>query len=440
MARPNSGGRPRRPRRWWVTAFIALACLFGVTEVAARVVLRITRGDGITVSHAETAPNFVYFSRMPWVYDRDRGYDYQPGARFLIGSINDGRFSGCTDLPHVNGDGTMGLPATDYPTAELKILIVGDETESQMPGWAGRTWPNIMQAKLQDLLHKKVALLNYARDGYALPQILEKAAIEAAARKPDLVVVAFTTTTLGRSKTWRSVGDIGGYPTTLVAATPNVVDEPVLGWPLGNVVDSKVTSEWCSSMSVAVQNRYEAALRTDRVTNDLIARYNVLSAFMGGSLPKRVRWSELRRSFLLDWVRHGDPLYLKQSAVDRPAIAGFSSDDFATDQSFAQSVARLRASKIRVLLLHVPLYPEIKDHKAWVASLSGLEPGRVDRLAQSLARSFDQPIVDMLDYAEYPVEDPLRYVNNPADFQLTAAGLEFYGDVAAKALAAKAMP
>jgi hypothetical protein len=436
-------GRVGGLRKRLILAAAVLACLLAGLELAMRVTLfaavRLTGRDGIPVLHKEAAPSFVYFSQMPWAYDRALGYDYQPGARFLIGSINDGRFSGCTGVPHVNEDGTMGLQTASYASSRLKIVLVGDETAAQLPDWSGPTWPNILQEKLQERLRQKVAVLNYARDGYALPQILLMAAKQAAEQKPDIVVIAFTTATLGRSMTWRSVGDIGGYPTALAASTPDVLRQPQLGWPLGTVVSAKVTPEWCKSLSIAVQSRYEVAVRTDRVTSDLINQHDALQAFAGGSVPVQFEWFT-RRSFLVDWVRTGHPLYRKELTVTRPNISGYPYDDYAADPQVTQAVDRLRAAAARIILLHVPLYPELKERRAWVEPLSGLPPGRVNHLAQSLSRVFNLPILDMSDYVPYPQEDLLQYVNNPGDYQLRPPGIVFYGDIAARAIAERGSP
>ena len=81
-----------------------------------------------------------------------------------------------------------GTNDVEYDRADLKILVFGNS-------FAG-AWPDLLQYRLEQKTGLRVRVLNFARDGIGVMQMIDAAAHHVPQFKPDIFLVAVTTTSV----------------------------------------------------------------------------------------------------------------------------------------------------------------------------------------------------------------------------------------------------
>ena len=163
-------------------------------------------------------PSFGVYDKSLWEFDQRFGYFYPPGRTVHLTSLNSGKVVGCRQMPPINAEGNVGFIKGDYASADVKVAVFGDSFAATQDN--GVTWPNILQDRLTERLHRKVNVVNFGRDGYSLLQMFDLAAAKVPEWKPDLAIIAFITDDLARARFWRTAIEIDGQERVLTTIDP----------------------------------------------------------------------------------------------------------------------------------------------------------------------------------------------------------------------------
>ena len=161
---------------------------------------------------------FGVYDKSLWEFDQRFGYVYPPGRTVHLTVLNGGKVVSCRQLPPINAEGNVGDIKGDYASADLKVAVFGDSFTATQDN--GVTWPNILQDRLTERLHRKVNVVNFGRDGYSLLQMFDLAAAKVPEWKPDLVMIAFVTDDLDRARFWRTAIEADGEERVLTTIDP----------------------------------------------------------------------------------------------------------------------------------------------------------------------------------------------------------------------------
>jgi hypothetical protein len=302
---PPHRRRPPSPRR--LQLLLALvSTLLGV--LVAEALYRVKLG---AEPAAPAAASFTALSEPLTVFDREFGYTYNPGRTVVSCRIQDGRV---TSYREVRIDAAGNL-ATDLPppTDSLDVLVVGDSFTANPNQPLG--WPHYYALQTGHRVH------NYARDGYGLLQMIHLAAAKSRELKPDLVIVAIIVEDVTRSRTWRSTVNVDGYPTAVVAADPDRLDDPRYAMETA-LIDPEVTAAWC-------QGQMTNPDVNDAILVRLTERFRKLA-----SRRHRAFLTTFTHSLLLNRIQHHDPYHglRTPSLVPQADLTTFESDaDFVRD-------------------------------------------------------------------------------------------------------------
>ena len=369
-----------------------------LVELAYRVYLRIE------LSRSQTQIDYTY--RMtPSVhieYDEKYGFRPKPNSDFWMSSIQDGRLAWGSVISRSNSDGLAGKTTIGgYDRAEFKVLVFGDSYSE----WnqQGVTWPDIFEQNLTRALGKSVGVLDYARAGYGVLQMLDLAGDKTNEHRPDLVIIAAIGNDFTRGRWWATEVKADGITRWILSAHKDnftdyrfAVDE--------YLVHPEATPEWCERLLAAGGS--DAVLEQ---ANSQFARLKLEVESQRKSVPL-ISW----RSYLLRRLRTGSPL--EETADGLPRI---SISDFRDDERTRDSVNRIRATGARVMLVYLPKMPEIKKRTRAIDS-------QTERLIASLEQMLERPFHFI--QQEYSGVVPDKIDLRPYDGHPNREGLQFYAD------------
>lgn len=395
-----------KPRRMALFATITVAMALALALLAAEIAYR----GWIYVSNQQTFTRLAQgkglaigvYDRSHWEFDARHGFRYPPGRRIAYSHIQEGRLAGCAVVDSINARGNIGPIRGDYASAELKVLVFGDSFPAFIQ--EGMTFP----AKLQDELAARtggdVHVVNFGRDGTGILQIVDLAADMIEEWRPDLAVITFTTDDLGRVRIWRAVTEINGRLRVLTTTRPDPAPTLANGTDT-YLLEPRADERWCRE---ATERGGE-----DPLVAELIERHSRMAAQAGYTLSNLM---DPTRSFLLARLMYGEPF------ADRRTfrIPRLDLDDYRADEGFRHSMARIRASGVPFILVHLPIYPEVVD-----------EPGpifqRNDRaLWNSLEAAAGQPVASVLEVWPQDLQEPERMNNSPTDYHPSLFGMALY--------------
>ena len=335
-------------------------------------------------------------------YDEKYGFRPKPNSDFWMSSIKDGKLVWGSIISRSNIDGLAGKTTiAAYDRAEFKILVLGDSFSA----WnqQGVTWPDIFEQNLTKTLGKSVAVLDYARAGYGVLQMLDLAADKTAEHHPDLVIVATIGNDFTRGRWWARAVEANGITRWMLSARKDdfadyrfAVDE--------YLVHPQATPEWCESLLAGGGS--DSVLEQ---ANSQFARLKFEVEAQRKSVPL-VSW----RSYLYRRLKTGSPL--EESADGLPRI---STNDFNDDPKTRDNVSRIRAAGPRVLLVYLPKMPELRKRNKAIDN-------QTEQLMESLARMLDTRFHFIQE--EYPGAVPLKIDLRPIDGHPNRDGLQFYAD------------
>jgi hypothetical protein len=342
-------------------------------------------------------------------FDAEFGQKYSPETAIDAAIVRNGRVVGCLDDAYrTNVDGLSGATTlADYAHADLKVVLTGDSFSRWRLG--GLTIADRLQERLGEATGQRVAVLNFARGGYGLLEMVSMAAAQAERADPALIVVAFITDDLTRGRRWTKTTVIDGRMRELWAGRPDDLDNPDRASD-ATIVDPRATAEWCE----------ERRQRADRDVVLLEA-----SAFVESEIKRK----QLRpdafaadRTYFYAWLLRRLTGAAAPGKAPRVGAQGFAGD--ARYQADRQTLRRLG---VPLVFVHLPVQPE------FAAGLP-LASGAAARIWTMIERDFDTKIVSYFNLERRPAL-PAVYDLEPLDSHPNAAGIEMYAAVAFSAIA-----
>ncbi len=322
--------------------------------------------------------------------------------------IRNGLVVGCLDdVYRTNVDGLSGITTlADYARADLKVVLTGDSFSRWRLG--GVTIADVLQDRLGEATGRRTAVLNYARGGYGLLEMVSMAAAQAEQASPAIIVVAFITDDLTRGRRWTKAAIIKGRMRELTAARPDDLDNPDSAGD-ATIVDPRATAEWCE----------ERRRRADR---DAVLLEAI--AFVDSEVKRK----HLRpNAFAVDRTYFYPWLWRRLTNVSAPgASPRVDADGFSSDARYRAERQALRDLGVPIVFVHLPVQSEFAEGRP-------LASGAAARIWTTIERDFETRIVTYFDLERRPAL-PAVYNLEPLDAHPNAAGIEFYGDVAFSAI------
>ncbi|HKU98998.1 MAG TPA: SGNH/GDSL hydrolase family protein [Vineibacter sp.] len=341
-------------------------------------------------------------------FDAGLGQRLAPESRIHASVVRNGVVAGCLgEVYRTNVDGLGGATTlADYAGADLRIVLTGDSFGRWRLG--GLTIADVLQQRLADATGQRVAVLNFARGGYGLLQMISIAAVQAESAKPALIVVAFITDDLTRGRWWSKAVVIDGRLRELLAARPEDVENPDRASDT-SIIDPRATAGWCE----------ERHRRGDRD-----AVLHEANAFVEAEIKRR----NLRPAlFAADRTYFYAMLWRRLHGVSTSsAMPRISTGAFAGDARYRADRERLRSLGVPVIFVHLPVQPEL-------AAGRPLSSGAAAEIWRTIERDFATKVVTYFDLERRPVV-PSVYNLEPLDSHPNADGIKFYGDVAFSAI------
>ncbi len=304
-------------------------------------------------------PSFRAVSGSLYEFDAEFGYRYVPGAT-------------ATSVEIVNGVPTRGVTATvnragglgpePDGTSPVDILAFGDSfTSNPLQPVA---WPEVVSRA------PEFNVLNCARDGYGVLQMMHLAAAKNRELRPDLIIVAFITEDLLRDRFWRSTVERNGRTSIFVSARPEPNPDHTTAVELA-LVDPDITPQWLNALPTEPED--------DPVFHRLCDRYRGTA---NGFYAAHLRGPS--RSLLLNRIRFGDPWHGLYPPARNPRT---SLTDFAEDPEFMKDFRSIQVPMAFVLL---PKYEEL------LAGMHFVDP-QAQKLLSSLETLTGVPAIRLMD-------------------------------------------
>lgn len=271
-------------------------------------------------------------------YDELLGFHYKPNISCDWITIKDSLpdTSGTLAINHRGNSG----PDADEADSEVKIAVVGDSfTVLQHDGM---TWPYLLQKELREISGRKVAVYNFARDGYGILQMMDQASM-LVEEKPDVILIAFISYDFVRDRFWVTERKSPGGVDVFTSTTPSLQFDKPETYTRTTLVNPLATRKWAEETK-ANNDRNDPVLRSILDTYLLEKKNYAVARFEPWSL----------RAWYL-WERIAGPHIRAHGNVN----SGISYDNYAADDRFMKAVAKLKQSRIPVYLIHLPYYKDL---------------------------------------------------------------------------------
>jgi hypothetical protein len=389
-----------RPSTRVKIAFICVSTLLALlfAELAYRAYLRLELGR----SHNQIDYSYRMTPSVQIEYDEKYGFRPKPNTAFWMSSIRDGQVVWGSVISVSNADGLAGKSTiNEYNHAELKVLVFGDSYSQ----WnqQGVTWPDILEQNLLKSQQKRVAVLDYARAGYGVLQMLDLAADKIEEHRPDLVIIATIGNDFTRGRWWAREVTTEGITRWMLSSRKDdfldyrfAVDE--------YLVCPEATREWCEKQ--VLHGNSDPVLEK---ANSQFGRLKIEVESQRKSVPW-ISWG----SFLYKRIVTGSPLEETADGLPRLSI-----NDFREDEKTRENVKRIRAGGAPVLLVYLPKMPELRKRRRAVNYQS-------EQLMASLEQMLLSPF--HLIQQEYAGAIPAKIDLRPYDGHPNREGLQFYAD------------
>jgi hypothetical protein len=414
-------GVSRRAAVVGTLAFIVVGTLLsgGLAEIAYRGWLYRGLPNVFRPAEADAPlPFFGVYTKSLWEFDERFGYVYPPGRTVDVTSFNGGKVVGCRQLPAINAQGNIGDIQGDYASADLKVAVFGDSFTATQD--SGITWPNLLQDRLSERLHRRVNVVNFGRDGYSVLQMFDLAAAKVPEWKPNLAIIAFITDDLDRARFWRTAIEIDGEERVLTTIDPTPHPAPDRAADTF-LLDRNATLDWCNRM-------WKSGAR-DRIVEEIEDRYRRARARSAAQdFSDRPSLVTMSRVYLYDRIRYGDPFHSfrrRLTASQNPRI-GYG--DYKVDGRLAEDIRLLAESHIPYAIVHLPYYPELKKGKEYI-----LQPAQAS-LLKSLEQVTRHRVVELREVMSLPGDRLERMNISASNFHPSRFGMQLYGAGVAEAM------
>ncbi|MFC3230492.1 SGNH/GDSL hydrolase family protein [Marinibaculum pumilum] len=397
------------------TLLLTVSVLVGLVlvEAAYRTYLWLASPVPKVTATGDAPPTFSFYDRSHWEYDEAFGYTYPPGRKLLIGSVTDGRLTSCDQIDTINARGNIGPIRGDYDRAALKILLFGDSFPAFILD--GETFPSKLQQVLQEKAGIDAHVVNFGRDGTGILQMFDLAAEMVPRWKPDLVIFTFISDDLDRVRIWRVPTRIDGEPRLLVT------DRPDSSPGLSNATDAFVlfpeaSPEWCEKTLAAGGTAPELTA--------LNARYLRMRRDAQRATPN---YLSLNHSFVASRILQGNA-FARTSPGGVWRLPRVALDDYRDDPRFAADLARLREAGVPIVLIHLPIAPELVEGEAMLV-------GNQAALWTSLEEALGRPAYRLADFIVPPLDEPFAMSHQPTDHHPSPFGMQVYANSITRILA-----
>jgi len=333
-------------------------------------------------------------------HDPRYGERFKPDSELWVSYVVDGRLAWGSVISRSNRDGLGGRTTIDeYRRAPVKILVFGDSFTHWNQG--GVTWPDLLQDDLRRALRRDVAVLDYARGGYGLLQMLDLAADKATEHRPDLVVIAAIGDDFTRSRWWSKEIRKDGITRWMLSERPDDYSDDRIAIDY-MLVHPGATREWSLK-------RLAAGGGPDPVLAGVNAQFRKIRDEVEAVRRDFHPWA-LDRSYLVHRLTHGYPF-----AVPVQTIPRIDFDDFAADAKTRSNLRRLAATGIPLLLVYLPTAQEMAERECLAGRrtrhlMESLErlAGTRFRLVQREYRGKVPAKMDLLPYDAHPSRQGLQ--------------------------------
>jgi hypothetical protein len=263
-------------------------------------------------------PSFRISATAHSKFDEKRGQRFQPDSKLSLAYIADGKLVGCL---------------ADYRRADLKLISTGDSYSHWKQNKT--TIPDVVAETIRAKTGTAVANLNFARGAFGMIHMINIAALEAEALRPDAVVIQFILDDLTRGWWYtREHIDAAGNRRALLAPTLAELNDPARSND-EYIVDPRGTYEWCRQRL--------AQGGTDDVIERGFERYRQLQrekrSWFRPELYERLILRLTHREFF--------------SVPSLPRI--YTPQALRQDPRYAEGVKALRRSAVPVLLVNLPV-------------------------------------------------------------------------------------
>ena len=305
-------------------------------------------GEGV-LAPALSVPDGVTTATSDWIYEfnAEYGFDFRRNASVFKVHIRDGIVTRST---RIDTDSQGNVTPTDsaFDDNALNILVVGDSFTCD-PGNSALSadathleWPNLLKLNLEKALGAgSTRIMNCARPSFGVLQMIDLAAAKLRELKPDIIILAFISRDLERARRYISRLTIAGRMRELMHA--DRTDTPHLSGAADvSIIDARITEELIAS--------HLSAGSPSPALNDI--RLHILRLVRRAS-GRTFSIFAANRSCLVDLALCGTIF----TRMERPPQGTFPSldyTDFGQDAKFVESLAAIRATATRLLLVHLP--------------------------------------------------------------------------------------
>lgn len=396
-------------RRRLVVLVLGILCGLFLAEAAYRIKLAV----GVGWTPLGVGSTFHVWSEATVRDDAVAGYRHDPDRAVVGVRVAGGRAVLRLERT-TNSSGSVGPSESDADRAATRILVVGDSfTENQREG---TTWPALLQSELGSRIEGTVSVISRARSGHGLLQMIDVATRACTAGDFDVVVVAFISDDLNRSRFWQQTRVVQGE-----SRLETRLERTGSGWlSLSEFYDSRIDADWCRRVV-----KGEGEGEGDSLLAELVSRFELRKR----DNPRRIDYASVSSSFLYNRLVYGDPFFGIEGIA---AVPRFSWRDFGRDPGMVRGLGELRKLESTVVLVQLPQYEEM------VAG-AYLMTSQQRSLLRSLEQLAGSPVVDLIERGGIPGEPKSLYLL-PVDQHPSRAGLSWYAESVAGVVEQMANP
>ncbi len=351
--------------------------------------------------------------KCPVEYDAVAGFRYRAHEVVVTGTLQNGRALTATRIA-MTADGFM-QPSQPPRDQGPRIAVFGDSFAGNLLSQTGLHWPHFFGEAIERKLGRPVQVINRGREFYSLPQMVTIAADMARRTPPDLIVLTYISRAIRRERSWAHRAIIGGQERFLRSPTAGPRPHVLTAYDAG-AIDGRVTLEWL-----------QAHARTpgwDPLLEDIWRRF-LLYRQRGDY--RCFGLFDTDRSVLLNHFFYGDAFGFPQNVSQRQRRFLRGPEALETDERFLADVAVLKAARVPIVLVHVPVRQEIQ---AKTMASNERDLAIKERFEQKLGT----PSIPLLPWVLRQNFDLTQFCLDERDDHPTALGERIYGEAVADAL------
>ena len=304
------------------------------------------------------AAAFSVWNTSIWQYDPNYGYGYVPAIKPHGTSLKDGLVTACGEFAVANEQGNLGPPVPDFEEAEIRIVVFGDYFAGAY--LTGPAWTKMLGEKLERELGKTVRVLNMARDGYGVPQMIALANGKLKELRPSLISSPSTVPPWNEHDTgarWSAPVTTCGsiLPLrTLQAQMPKTRRNSM-------IVLASATPEWCEQQLKKSPDEQ----RKDPVLHKIITKHREIVIKNG---TPQANLFDLKASYVYDLVRYRNAFRSQWRTLLPSTNPQVTYDDYRSDPKFMADVAGVVNSGVPFVFVHLALGKSISEGRISIST------------------------------------------------------------------------